>query len=78
MVAIEGEGLGGTRETGKKTLVHMVLAWPRAMAGADAEQGGEKTQREGGHSEAAGRTGTGRNRVTIDAMGFQREIVGRS
>jgi predicted transposase YbfD/YdcC len=78
VIAIDGKALCGTRETGKKALVHMVSAW--------AEQNGlvlgqRKVDDKSNEITAIPRlldalelAGTV---VTIDAMGCQREIAAR-
>ena len=63
VVAIDGKTLCGTREAGKKRLVHMVSAWAEGnglvLGQRKAE---EKIQRNHGDSQAARCAGTGRNR----------------
>jgi predicted transposase YbfD/YdcC len=78
VVAIDGKTLCGTRETGKKALVHMVSAWASAN---NLVLGQRKVDEKSNEIKAIPRlldalelTGTV---VTIDAMGCQREIAQR-
>jgi len=78
VVAIDGKTLCGTRETGKKTLVHMVSAWAE---GNGLVLGQRKVEEKSNEITAIPKllralelTGTV---VTIDAMGCQREIASR-
>ena len=78
VVAIDGKTLCGTRETGKKKLVHMVSAWAE---GNGLVLGQRKVDEKSNEItaipklldalELAGAV------VTIDAMGCQREIASR-
>ena len=78
MVAIDGKTICGTRETGKKKLVHMVSAWAE---GNGLVLGQRKVDEKSNEItaipklldalELAGAV------VTIDAMGCQREIASR-
>ena len=78
VVAIDGKSMCGTRETGKKTLVHMVSAWAE---GNGLVLGQRKVEEKSNEITAIPKlldalelAGTV---VTIDAMGCQREIAGR-
>jgi len=78
VVAIDGKALCGTRETGKKTLVHMVSAWAETNGLVLAQR---KVDEKSNEITAIPRlldalelAGTV---VTIDAMGCQREIASR-
>jgi predicted transposase YbfD/YdcC len=78
VVAIDGKTLCGTRETGKKTLVHMVSAWAE---GNGLVLGQRKVDDKSNEITAIPKlldalelAGTV---VTIDAMGCQREIARR-
>jgi len=78
VVAIDGKALRGTRETGKKTLVHMVSAWAESNGLVLAQRKVDEKSNEMtaipkllDALELAGTV------VTIDAMGCQREIAGR-
>ncbi len=77
VVAIDGKTLCGTRETGKKRLVHMVSAWAE---GNGLVLGQRKVDEKSNEITAIPKllhalelAGTV---VTIDAMGCQREIAG--
>jgi len=77
VVAIDGKTLCGTRETGKKQLVHMVSAWAE---GNGLVLGQRKVDEKSNEITAIPKllnalelAGTV---VTIDAMGCQREIAG--
>src|ERR1035438_7924535 len=78
VVAIDGKALCGTRETGKKTLVHMVSAWAETNGLVLAQRKGDEKSNEitaiPKLLDALELTGTV---VTIDAMGCQREIASR-
>jgi predicted transposase YbfD/YdcC len=76
VVAIDGKTLCGTRETGKKTLVHMVSAWASANNLVLAQRKVDEKSNEItaipkllNALELAGTV------VTVDAMGCQREIA---
>jgi predicted transposase YbfD/YdcC len=76
VVAIDGKTLCGTRETGKKKLVHMVSAWAE---GNGLVLGQRKVDEKSNEITAIPKllnalelTGTV---ITIDAMGCQREIA---
>jgi len=76
VVAIDGKALCGTREAGKKQLVHMVSAWAE---GNGLVLGQRKVDEKSNEITAISKllaalelTGTV---VTIDAMGCQREIA---
>ena len=76
VVSIDGKALCGTRETGKKTLVHMVSAWANANRLVLAQRRVEEKSNEItaipkllAVLELSGTV------VTIDAMGCQREIA---
>jgi predicted transposase YbfD/YdcC len=78
VVAIDGKTLCGTRETGKKALVHMVSAWASAN---NLVLGQRKVDEKSNEITAIPKlldalelAGTV---VTIDAMGCQREIAQR-
>jgi predicted transposase YbfD/YdcC len=78
VVAIDGKTLCGTRETGKKKLVHMVSAWAE---GNGLVLGQRKVDEKSNEITAIPKlldalelAGTV---VTIDAMGCQREIAGK-
>jgi len=78
VVAIDGKSLCGTRESGKKTLVHMVSAWAETNG---LVLGQRKVDDKSNEITAIPRlldalelAGTV---VTIDAMGCQREIARR-
>jgi predicted transposase YbfD/YdcC len=76
VVAIDGKALCGTRETGKKALVHMVSAWAESNGLVLAQRKVEEKSNEitaiPKLLEALELAGTV---VTIDAMGCQREIA---
>jgi predicted transposase YbfD/YdcC len=78
VVAIDGKALCGTRETGKKTLVHMVSAWAEGNGLVLAQRKVDEKSNEitaiPKLLNALELTGTV---VTIDAMGCQREIAQR-
>jgi predicted transposase YbfD/YdcC len=78
VVAIDGKTLCGTRESGKKTLVHMVSAWAESNGLVLAQRKVEEKSNEitaiPKLLEALELAGTV---VTIDAMGCQREIARR-
>jgi len=78
VVAIDGKTLCGTRETGKKKLVHMVSAWAESNGLVLAQRKVEEKSNEitaiPKLLEALELAGTV---VTIDAMGCQREIARR-
>ena len=78
VVAIDGKALCGTRETGKKTLVHMVSAWAESNGLVLAQRKVDEKSNEitaiPKLLDALELAGTV---VTIDAMGCQREIAGR-
>jgi len=76
VVAIDGKALCGTRESGKKTVVHMVSAWANANRLVLAQRRVEEKSNEItaipkllAVLELSGTV------VTIDAMGCQREIA---
>jgi len=76
VVAIDGKSLRGTREGGRKSLVHMVSAWSEAN---NLVLGQRKVDEKSNEIKAIPKlldalelTGTV---VTIDAMGCQREIA---
>jgi predicted transposase YbfD/YdcC len=78
VVAIDGKTLCGTRETGKKKLVHMVSAWANSNNLVLAQRKVDEKSNEItaipkllNALELAGTV------VTIDAMGCQREIASR-
>ena len=78
VVAIDGKSLRGTRETGKKTLVHMVSAWAE---GNGLVLGQRKVDEKSNEITAIPKlldalelAGTV---VTIDAMGCQRSIAAK-
>jgi predicted transposase YbfD/YdcC len=78
VVAIDGKALCGTRETGKKTLVHMVSAWAESNGLVLAQRKVDEKSNEitaiPKLLDALELMGTV---VTIDAMGCQREIASR-
>ena len=78
VVAIDGKSMCGTRETGKRTLVHMVSAWAASNGLVLAQRKVEEKSNEitaiPKLLDALELAGTV---VTIDAMGCQREIAGR-
>jgi len=78
VVAIDGKALRGTRQTGKKTLVHMVSAWAESNGLVLAQRKVDEKSNEitaiPKLLDALELAGTV---VTIDAMGCQREIAGR-
>jgi predicted transposase YbfD/YdcC len=78
VVAIDGKALRGTRETGKKALVHMVSAWAEGNGLVLAQRKVDEKSNEitaiPKLLNALELTGTV---VTIDAMGCQREIAKR-
>lgn len=78
VVAIDGKTLCGIRETGKKTLVHMVSAWAESNGLVLAQRKVEEKSNEitaiPKLLDALELAGTV---VTIDAMGCQREIARR-
>jgi predicted transposase YbfD/YdcC len=78
VVAIDGKALCGTRETGKKTLVHMVSAWAETNGLVLAQRKVDEKSNEitaiPKLLDALRLAGTV---VTIDAMGCQREIASR-
>jgi len=74
--AIDGKTLCGTRETGKKALVHMVSAWAEGNGLVLGQRKADEKSNEIAaipkllHAlELAGTV------ITIDAMGCQREIA---
>ena len=76
VVAIDGKSLRGTRETGKKKLVHMVSAWAEGNGLVLAQRKVDEKSNEItaipkllNALELAGTV------VTVDAMGCQREIA---
>jgi predicted transposase YbfD/YdcC len=78
VVAIDGKTLRGAREAGKKSLVHMVSAWPEAN---NLVLGQRKVDEKSNEIRAIPKlldalelAGTV---VTIDAMGCQREIAAK-
>ncbi len=78
VVAIDGKTLCGTRETGKKKLVHMVSAWAEGNGPVLGQRKVDEKSNEItaipkllNALELAGAV------VTIDAMGCQREIASR-
>jgi predicted transposase YbfD/YdcC len=78
VVAIDGNALCGTHESGKKTLVHMVSAWTETNGLVLAQRKVDEKSNEitaiPKLLDALKLTGTV---VTIDAMGCQREIASR-
>ena len=76
VVAIDGKALCGTREAGKKTLVHMVSAWASAnnlvLAQRKVDDKSNEITAIPGLLDALELSGTV---VTIDAMGCQRSIA---
>ena len=78
VVAVDGKTLRGTRETGKKTLVHMVSAWSEAnnlvLAQRKVDEKSNEITAIPKLLEALELTGTV---VTIDAMGCQCEIAAK-
>ncbi len=76
VVAIDGKTLCGTREAGKKTLVHMVSAWASAnnlvLAQRKVDEKSNEITAIPKLLDALELTGTV---VTIDAMGCQRDIA---
>lgn len=78
MVAIDGKTLCGTREAGKKTLVHMVSAWASAnnlvLAQRKVDDKSNEITAIPKLLAALELSGTV---VTIDAMGCQRNIAAR-
>jgi len=78
VVGIDGKALRGTRETGKKALVHMVSAWAEGNGLVLAQRKVDEKSNEitaiPKLLNALELTGTV---VTIDAMGCQREIAKR-
>src|ERR1035441_281394 len=78
VVAIDGKALCGTRESGKKTLVHMVSAWAEGNGLVLAQRKVDEKSNEitaiPKLLNALELTGTV---VTIDAMGCQRDIAKR-
>ena len=76
VVAIDGKALCGTREAGKKTLVHMVSAWASAnnlvLAQRKVEDKSNEITAIPKLLDALELSGTV---VTIDAMGCQRSIA---
>jgi predicted transposase YbfD/YdcC len=76
VVAIDGKTLCGTRETGKKALVHMVSAWAESNGLVLGQRKVDEKSNEitaiAKLLEALELAGTV---VTIDAMGCQREIA---
>ena len=78
VVAIDGKALRGTRESGKKTLVHMVSAWAEGNGLVLAQRKVDEKSNEItaipkllAALELAGTV------VTIDAMGCQRSIAAK-
>jgi predicted transposase YbfD/YdcC len=78
VVAIEGKALCGTRETGKKTLLHLVFSWAETNGLVLAQRKVDEKSNEItaipkllNALELAGTV------VTIDAMGCQREIASK-
>ena len=78
VVAIDGKTLCGTRETGKKKLVHMVSAWASVnnlvLAQRKVDEKSNEITAIPKLLDALELAGTV---VTIDAMGCQREIASR-
>ncbi len=78
VVAIDGKALCGTRETGKKTLIHMVSVWAESNGLVLAQRKVDEKSNEitaiPKLLNALELTGAV---VTIDAMGCQREIASR-
>jgi predicted transposase YbfD/YdcC len=76
VVAIDGKALCGTREAGKKTLVHMVSAWASAnnlvLAQRKVDEKSNEITAIPRLLDALELSGTV---VTIDAMGCQRSIA---
>src|SRR5260370_2573146 len=76
VVAIDGKALCGTRETGKKTLVHMVSAWAESNGLVLAQRKVDEKSNEitaiPKLLEALELSGTV---ITIDAMGCQRAVA---
>jgi len=75
-VAIDGKTLCGTRETGKKQLVHMVSAWAGNGLVLGQRKVDEKSNEITAIPKLLNALELGGTVVTIDAMGCQREIAG--
>lgn len=76
VVAIEGKSLCGTREAGKKTLVHRVSAWASANNLVLAQrQVDDKSNEITAIPKLLAALELGGTVVTIDAMGCQRSIA---
>ena len=76
VVAIDGKALCGTREAGKKTLVHMVSAWASANNLVLAQRKvDDKSNEITAIPKLLAALELGGTVVTIDAMGCQRSIA---
>jgi len=76
VVAIDGKALCGTREAGKKTLVHMVSAWANANSLVLAQRKvDDKSNEITAIPKLLDALELSRAVVTIDAMGCQRNIA---
>jgi hypothetical protein len=78
VVAIDGKALRGTRETGKKTLVHMVSAWAEGNGLVLAQRKiDEKSNEITAIPKLLDALELAGTVVTIDAMGCQRSIAAK-
>jgi len=76
VVAIDGKALCGTREAGKKTLVHMVSAWASANSLVLAQRKvDDKSNEITAIPKLLDALELSRTVITIDAMGCQRSIA---
>src|ERR1035438_6898307 len=76
VVAIDGKALCGTRETGKKKLVHMVSAWAEGNCLVLGQRKvDEKSNEITAIPKLLNALALAGTVVTIDAMGCQREIA---
>jgi predicted transposase YbfD/YdcC len=78
VIAIDGKALRGTRETGKKTLVHMVSAWAEGNGLVLAQRKvDEKSNEITAIPKLLNALELSGTVVTIDAMGCQRSVAAK-